>query len=90
MWYKTIAMELISEVPELQKSLQKTRQLRVTIEAWARRLRDEHQSLISNWPNQSADDTSPDNASQALEIAISHIREELSQARPPDRELPRE
>jgi hypothetical protein len=85
MLYKTIAMELISELPELQKSLQSTRQLRVAIEAWAGRLRNEHQRLVNSRGNPSADDTLPEVSSQALEIAISCIREELSQIRPSDR-----
>jgi hypothetical protein len=78
MQYKTIALEMIQENPELYEHLRRNRRLLTAMDACATELKDSH----GTWKEQlsvSRPGRDPSQiASEALELAVQELRDRLS------------
>jgi hypothetical protein len=80
MMYKTVVLELIQQQPELHERLRASRTLLATMDAYALALKASHEEwmehLSQRWPGSDRSQLS----SEALEIALKEVEEDLSSA----------
>jgi hypothetical protein len=84
MQYKTIALQLLEQHPDLHQQLQKQRQLLPTMEIYARELKARHEALKAQLSQAKPASGESQIASAALEIAVKELEDRLFAASPPD------
>jgi hypothetical protein len=80
MHYKTIALELIEEDRELHQQLCSSRTLLATVELWAKWLKDNHEAWQERLRRANPDSDRSQIDSEALEMAVSQLRDGLHSA----------
>lgn len=88
MQYKTIVLELIQQQPEMHEQLRANRTLLATMDAYALALKASHEEwmdrLSQRWPGSDRSQLS----SEALEIALKELEEDLSSGSKTDEDGP--
>ena len=88
MHYKTITLEFIQEQPELYERLRTSRTLLSTVDLQAAALKRYHETWMDRL-NQTKPDRDPSQiASEALELALEDLRENLPSGSTPSGEEP--
>ena len=84
MHYKTIVLELLEQHPEIQKLFKRNRILLPMLNHYAVELKSSHEAWKSRLAQSRPGSNPSQIASEALEIAIKEMQEDLSSASPPD------
>lgn len=88
MQYKTIVLELIQQQPELHENLRASRTLLATMDAYALALKASHEEWMERLSQRRPGSDRSQLASEALEIALKEVEEDLSSASPADEDGP--
>ena len=86
MQYKTIALELLGQRPELYESLRQQRKLLASLEFYAEELKTSHEKWRRELSRAKPGSDSMQLASEALELAVEDLQNRLSSERPQDEE----
>jgi hypothetical protein len=84
MYYKTITLELIQDHPALHEQLRATRTLLTAVDLHAVALKRYHQTRMEELSLERPGSEEMQIASEALELAIEDLREDLRMASPTD------
>ncbi len=88
MHYKTIALELIQDQPELYERLRSTKMVLTVMEVYATELKTGHEAWKGAIARQRPGGDPSQVAAEALELAIQDLRDRLSSASPTDEAEP--
>jgi len=88
MHYKTIVLEFIQEQPRLHDRLRHSRTLLSTVDLQAAALKRYHETWMDRLTQAKPDSDPCQVASQALELALEDLRENLPSESPPSGEEP--
>lgn len=88
MKYKTIVLELIQQQPELHEKLRASRTLLATMDAYALALKASHEEWMDRLRQRSPGSDHSQISSEALEIALKELEEDLSSASKADEDGP--
>lgn len=80
MQYKTIVLELIQQQPELHEQLRASRTLLATMDACALALKASHEEWMDRLSQRMSGSDRSQLSSEALEIAVKELEEDLSSA----------
>jgi hypothetical protein len=80
MQYKTIVLELIQQQPELHEQLRASRTLLATMDAYALALKASHEGWMDRLSQRTPGSDRSQISSEALEIALKDLEEDLSSA----------
>ena len=80
MLYKTIVLELIQQQPELHEQLRASRALLATMDAYALVLKSSHEEWMERLGQRMPGSDRSQLSSEALEIALKELEEDLSSA----------
>ena len=86
--YKTIALELIQEQPELHEQLRSSKTLLPAMDAYAIELKASHEAWKDQLSQAKPGSDPSQIASEALELAIQDLRDRLPSASPRDEAEP--
>jgi hypothetical protein len=84
MQYKTIALELLEQRPELHEQLRRQRKLLVAMEFYASELKALHEAWKKQLLERRPDSDESQIATEALELALQELQGCLESASPPD------
>ena len=88
MQYKTIVLELIQQQPELHEQLRASRTLLATMNRHALELKARHEALMDRLSQARPGSDRSQLSSEALEIALKELEEDLSSASKADEDGP--
>jgi hypothetical protein len=88
MHYKTIVLELIQQQPELHEQLRASRTLLATMDARALELKASHEEWMERLSQRMPGSDTSQISSEALEIALKELEEDLSSASKEDEDGP--
>ena len=88
MQYKTIALELIQEQPELYERLRSSKRLLPAMDAYAIELKASHEAWKDQLGQAKPGSDPSQIAAEALELAIEELRDRLPSASPRDEAEP--
>jgi hypothetical protein len=88
MQYKTIALELLQQRPELHEQLRLTRRLLPAMESCARHLKESHEHWMATLTEASPGSDSSQISSEALELALKELEDRLPAELPRDGDDP--
>jgi hypothetical protein len=86
--YKTIALELIREQPELYERLRSSRTLLSTMDAYATDLKASHEAWMDDLRQAKPQSDPSQISSEAMELAVQELTDILSCASPADETAP--
>ncbi len=84
MQYKTIALELLEQRPEIYQQLRKNRRLLSAVELHARELKKNHEAWKVELSQASPGSDPQQIASEAMEMAVQDLKDCIDFASPPD------
>jgi hypothetical protein len=84
MQYKTIILELLQQRPEMHDQLRKNRKLLPALEFYAKELKTSHEAWKETLSQAKPDSDQSQIASEALELALEDLRENLPSESAPD------
>jgi hypothetical protein len=88
MQYRTIVLELIQQQPELHEQLRASRSLLATMDRYALELKASHEAWMDRLSQTSSGKARSQLSSEALEMALKELEEDLSSASKADEDGP--
>ncbi|MBX9695455.1 MAG: hypothetical protein K2Z81_23925 [Cyanobacteria bacterium] len=87
MLYKTIVQNLLESRPQMHEALRKERKLLVTLETYAKELKNSHESWMGILQQEASQRTREQISAEAFELAVSELTDRLpTESRQADQE----